>query len=242
MGTIMAGTQINAQDLLDQLLRAGRDLAKQGQESTKDLSAKGKDIAAKGEDYLVDKLGLEDSEVSRDSLRKGVGAGAAAGALALLLSSRSGRKLATMGGLAALGTLAWKSYQKNGGKMPKSAQDIIGLLKGPQAEARSEILLRAMIAAAKADGNIGADELNLINAHNSESAEALKIALSAPESPLTIAALSKSEQEGREIYAASCRIANGLNSKERDYLDQLAMALGLDPELAARIETDVRTG
>ena len=187
-------------------------------------------------------MGLEDSEVSRDSLRKGVGAGAAAGALALLLSSRSGRKVATMGGLAALGTLAWKSYQKNGGKMPKSAQDIIGLLKGPQAEARSEILLRAMIAAAKADGNIGSEELNLINAHNSESAEALKIALSAPESPLTIAALSKSEQEGREIYAASTRIANGLNPKERDYLDELAMALGLDPELAARIETDVRTG
>ena len=116
MGTIMAGTQINAQDLLDQLLRAGRDLAKQGQERTKGLSAKGKDVAAKGEDYLVDKLGLEDSEVSRDSLRKGVGAGAAAGALALLLSSRSGRKVATMGGLAALGTLAWKSYQKNGGE------------------------------------------------------------------------------------------------------------------------------
>ena len=57
MGTIMAGTQINAQDLLDQLLRAGRDLAKQGKESTKGLSVKGKDIAAKGENYLVDKIG-----------------------------------------------------------------------------------------------------------------------------------------------------------------------------------------
>ncbi len=238
----MANTRINAQELLDQLLKSGRQLAKRGQENTKDLTAKGKEIAAKGEDYLIDKFGLEDSDVSRDSLRKGVGTGAAAGALALLLSSRSGRKMATLGGLAALGTLAWKSYQKNGGTMPKSAQEIIGLLKGPQAEARSEVLLRAMIAAAKADGDIGSEELQLINAHNRESAEALKIALSAPESPVTIASLSSSEQEGREIYAASCRIANGLNPKERHYLDELAMALGLDPELAARIETDVRTG
>ncbi len=238
----MENSHINAQDLLDQLLQAGRELAKQGQDRTKDLSVKGKDIAAKGEDYLIDKLGIEDNELSRDALRKGVGTGAAAGALALLLSSRSGRKIAVLGGMAGLGTLAWKAYQKNGGKMPKSAQDIIGLLKGPDAEARSETLLRAMIAAAKADGNIGESELSLINAHNSESANALKIALSSPESPQTIAALSTSDQAAREIYAASCRIANGLNPQERDYLDELAMALNLDPELAARIETDIRTG
>lgn len=238
----MSNTQINAQDMLDQLLKAGRDLAKQGQARTKNLSVKGKDIAVKGENYLVDKLGIEDNAASREALRKGVGAGAAAGALALLLSSRSGRKFATIGGLAGLGALAWKSYEKNGGRMPKSAQDIIGLLKGPKAEARSEVILRAMIAAAKADGSIGADELSLINAHDSDSADALKIALAAPENPKTIAALADSEQAGREIYAASCRIANGLSPKERDYLDELAMALGLDPELAARIETDVRTG
>ncbi|MBL4870841.1 MAG: DUF533 domain-containing protein [Robiginitomaculum sp.] len=238
----MTDTQINAQELLDQLLNAGRELAKQGQERTKGLSKKGREIAVKGENYLVDKLGLDDSEISRNSLRKGVGAGAAAGALALLLSSRSGRKIVTIGGLAGLGALAWKSYQKNGGKMPKSAQEIIGLLKGPKAEIRSEILLRAMIAAAKADGQIGEEELHLINAHNRESAEVLRIALAAPESPVTIADLANSEQEGREIYAVSCRVANGLNPAERDYLDELAMALGLDPELAARLETDVRTG
>ena len=45
-----------------------------------------------------------------------------------------------------------------------------------------------------------------------------------------------------EIYGASCRIANGLNPRERNYLDSLAMELRLDPEIAARVETDVRTG
>jgi len=75
------------------------------------LTKKGKEIAAKGEDALVDKLGIEDTEASRAALRKGVGTGAAAGALALLLSSRSGRKMATLGGLAGLGAIAYKAHK-----------------------------------------------------------------------------------------------------------------------------------
>ena len=238
----MSQSSINIQDLLDQLLSSGRELVVQGKEQTKGLTAKGKEIAAKGEDLLVDKLGIEDNEVSRDALRKGVGAGAAAGALALLLSSRSGRKLAVLGSLAGLGTVAYKAYQKNGGKMPKSAQEIIGLLKGNKAEARAGVILQAMIAAAKADGHINEAEMVLIKALDKGAEGDLKVALDAPTSAREIAALADSEQAAREIYAASARIANGLNPAERDYLDRLAMALSLDPELAARLETDVRTG
>jgi uncharacterized membrane protein YebE (DUF533 family) len=231
-----------AQDFLDQILRAGQDLARQGQSKSKGLSVKGKEIAKKGEDYLVDKLGIEDNDKSRDALRKGVGAGAAAGALALLLSSRSGRKVVTLGGLAGLGALAYQAYKKNGGEMPKSAQDILGLITGPKAEARSEAILQAMIAAAKADGRINEAEMALIKAYIGDDFSDLQNALSSPASARQIAALADSEQAAREIYAASCRIANGLNPKERDYLDRLAMALDLDPELAARLETDARTG
>ena len=75
---------LDAQQLLEQILSTGKDLVKQGQAQTGDLTVKGKALAAKGEDYLVDKLNLEDTEVSREALRKGVGTGAAAGALALL--------------------------------------------------------------------------------------------------------------------------------------------------------------
>ena len=62
------------------------------------------------------------------------------------------------------------------------------------------------------------------------------------DSPKAVAALAKSDQMALEIYGASCRIANGLNPRERNYLDSLAMELRLDPEIAARVETDVRTG
>jgi len=236
----MVNSHINPQDLLEQILAAGQDIVKRSQAQTQELSAKGKNLAAKGEDYLVDKLDIEDNQIARSALRKGVGAGAAAGALALLLSSRSGRKVMTLGGLAGLGAIAYKAHKA--GKMPSSAKDVIGLLTGPKAAARSDILLKAMIAAAKADGEIHADELALIQAHGDGAVDALQLALEQAPDPVAIAKLADNPQVAAEIYAVSCRVANGLNPKEREYLDALGMALRLDPEIAARIETDVRTG
>jgi len=231
---------LDAQQLLEQILATGKDLVKQGKAQTGDLSVKGKALAARGEDYLLDKLNLEDTEVSREALRKGVGTGAAAGALALLLSSRSGRKLATLGGLGALGTLAYKAHKA--GKMPTSADEVIGLLKGQKANDRSEALIRAMISAAKADGSIHDNEVALIKSYKGTSAASLQAVMDQPANANAIAALADSDQACAEIYAVSCRVANGLNPKERDYLDKLAMEMKMDPELAARIETDVRTG
>lgn len=236
----MPNTQLNAQDLLDDILKAGQDLIAQGKSQTAGLTEKGKALASKGEDILVEKLGVEDNEVSREALRKGVGAGAAAGALALLLSSRSGRKLATLGGLGALGAVAFKAYKD--GKMPTTTDEVIGLLTGKAANDRAGTLLKAMIAAAQADGTLNGEEHALIASYDGASAGTLEDLLAETASAKDIAALSTSDQEAREIYAVSCRVANGLNDAERDYLDELAMALRLDPELAARIETDVRTG
>ena len=238
----METIQNQAQELLEQLLSSSKDLTTKAKSKIDENSPRVKEIAKKGEDYLVDKLGIEDTEVAREALRKGAGASAAAGALALLLTSRSGRKVATIGGLAGLGTLAWKAYKMNGGEMPKSAQELIGVLKGEKAEARAEILIRAMVAAAKADGEINDAEMALIKAHRATSSEALQVAMDQPANPRDIAALSDSPQAAREIYAVSCRVADGLSPKERDYLDHLAMALDLNPEIAAQLETDVRTG
>ena len=126
--------------------------------------------------------------------------------------------------------------------MPTSADEVIGLLKGKPANDRAVVLIKAMIAAAQADGTLTEDEEALIGAYEGANKADIETLLSETASAKDIAALSKSDQEAREIYAVSCRIANGLNEAERDYLDELAMALRLDPELAARIETDMRTG
>lgn len=236
----MADKQLTAQDLLDQILATGREIVAEGKAATGDLTAKGKELAARGEDFLVDKLDIDDTEAGRAALRKGAGVGAAAGAMALLLSSRSGRKLAAIGGLGGLGVLAYRAYKS--GKMPTSTDEVIGLITGQQAEARCEILVKAMVAAAQADGTITEHERNIIESHNAAAVEVLRAAMDKPPNAKAIAALADSDQAAREIYAVSARIANGVNPKERDYLDTLAMALKLDPDVAARIETDMRTG
>ncbi len=229
--------QFNAQELLEQILGAGKKLAKDGKNQSKELTGKAKSIALKGEDALIDKLGIDDSAASRDALRKGAGA---AGALALLLSSRSARKVATLGGLAGLGVIAYKAHQA--GRMPQSVDEAIGLLTGAAGDKRADVLLQAMIAAAKADGKLSKAELEMIKAHNPDAVADLESALAAAPDPMAIAALATTDQEAAEVYAVSCRIANGLNVKEREYLDDLAMALKMDPAVAAKLETDVRTG
>ena len=99
-----------------------------------------------------------------------------------------------------------------------------------------------MVSAAKADGSLHEDELEIIKAYEGADVEAIQAVMDQPTNAKAIAAMADSDQAAAEIYAVSCRVANGLNPKERDYLDQLAMGLKLDPELAAKIETEMRTG
>ncbi|MEL6688647.1 MAG: DUF533 domain-containing protein, partial [Pseudomonadota bacterium] len=81
-----------------------------------------------------------------------------------------------------------------------------------------------------------------INAYPPTDADTLNELLRTPPDPVAIAALATSDQCAAEIYAVSARVADGTIPADRDYLDRLAMALKLDPESAALIETEVRTG
>lgn len=236
----MANTTPDIQDFLEQLLSDGKTLLDPKSKERQELTARGKTLVKQGEDFLADKLNLGDDEVSRKQLRKNTGLAAGAGALALLLSSRSKRKFAAMAGLGTLGVIAYKAHQA--GRMPQDMDDVIGLLKGEKADDRANVLLQAMVAAAQADGEVSEEELALINAQENVSVNDVKELLNATPDPEAVAALAEDDQTAFEIYAVSCRVANGLHPKERDYLDRLAMALRLDPEMAAQVETEVRTG
>ena len=232
-------SKLTAQTLLDQILGTGQNLVKQAKSAdTAELTAKGKDMFKQAEDALADKLGVGDDADSRKKLR--LGAAATAGALALVLGNRSKRKFAALGGLGALGFLAYKAQQA--GTMPKNFQDVVDLINNKAPANRSEVLLQAMIAAAQADGDISDEELVMLDGLDGVEADDVRAVLAADADAGAIAALAKDDQTALEIYAVSCRIANGLNPRERDYLDRLAMEMKLDPEVAARIETDVRTG
>jgi len=181
---------------------------------------------------------MGDDADSRMKLR--VGSAAAAGALALLLGNRSGRKIATLGGLGGLGYIAYKAQQA--GKLPKSMKEAMALINGEAQPNRAEALLVAMVSAAKADGDVSPEELAMLDGLAGIDAEDIRTVLANDADPKAVAALATNQQMALEIYGASCRIANGLNPRERNYLDQLAMELRLEPEMAARVETDVRTG
>ena len=236
---IVMSTPTTAQDLLNQILGAGTDLIEKAKSTnTSELTSKGKAMYKQAEDALADKLGVGDDADSRNKLR--LGSAATAGALALLLGGRSGRKVAGLAGLGALGVVAYKAQQA--GKLPKSMKEAMALINGQAQPNRAEVLLVAMVSAAKADGDVSGEELAMLDALEGIDSEDVRAVLANDADAKAVAALSNSDQMALEIYGASCRIANGLNPRERNYLDQLAMELRLDPEVAARVETDVRTG
>ncbi len=143
---------MNTRGLLDQLLKSGQDLLQQ--------KAGGKSTGHAG----------GQSGGNLGSLLSGAGGGAlAAGALGLLLGNKSARKLGgkalTYGGLAALGVLAYKAYgnwQAQQASATGAEPRTLDRLPAPQAEQHSQAILKALVAAAKADGHVDARERQLI--------------------------------------------------------------------------------
>ncbi|MEH3148191.1 MAG: tellurite resistance TerB family protein [Methylobacterium frigidaeris] len=112
-------------------------------------------------------------------------------------------------------------------------------------EAVSRALLSAMIAAAKADGQIDADEQARIfgemDRHDLDPDDKafLMDALRAPLDIDAVARLARTPEEATEIYAASVMAISIDTDSERRYLDDLARRLDLDPGLARHIEQTV---
>ena len=226
------------QELLDRILDAGRDV-KQAAESG-ELREKALSALEDGETRLADAFGVAEDEASRESFRKNSRLAAGVGGVALLLASRSRRHRRKLGGLAALGGLAFAAYKANGDKLPTTKDEVIGMFKGRPAEDRAQALLTAMVAAAQVDGELSGEERAMLLAEAGDGEALVADLMAANPDAAAVAGLATSEQSAREIYAVSARVADGINPKERRYLDELAMALDLDPDTAARIETEVR--
>lgn len=177
--------------------------------------------------------------------------GAAGLAAGMLLSGGGLGKLAgnavKIGAVAAVGGLAykaWQNYQQNQtGAAPRPGED--AFIPAPSDEHGQEelgkSLVRAMIAAAKADGRIDADEKEAIFAKlegMSLSAEEKAWVFDELSSPLDINAVvarADTPEHAAEIYAASLIAITADTASERAYLDALASKLKLAPALVAEI-------
>ena len=191
----------------------------------------------------------------------------AAGALAaVLLGTGAGRQLTgaaiRLGGIAAIGGLAYKAYQnyKSGdqpaeGTAPTPRQPELppppaGTEFHPASAPQGEdefalVLVRAMIAAAKADGRIDdeerkriADRLSL-SGIGGEAEAFLRKELEAPLDLDALVASARTEAQKVELYTASRLAIEPDTRAERGYLDLLAGRLGLPDGLVDHIEATV---
>lgn len=188
-----------------------------------------------------------------------------AGALAaILLGTGTGRQVTgaavKLGGLAAIGGLAYKAYQNyQNGKAPADApaagepellpppsDTAFHPSQAPQGESEFALMLvRAMIAAAKADGHIDEEERSKIGDKLSLAgmgSEAESFVQAELETPLDIDALvasAQSEEQKVELYTASRLAIDPDTRAERGYLDLLAGRLGLPDALIDHIEATV---
>ena len=189
----------------------------------------------------------------------------ATGALvAVLLGTRAGRQVTgtavKVGGLAAVAGLAYKAWQnyKSGAEptaepgasqpelLPPPADTGFDPVQAPQGEDEFALtLVRAMIAAAKADGHIDdeersriADRLRLAGIGQ----DAQQFLLGELERPLDLDAIVASavtEAQRVELYTASRLAIDPDTRAERGYLDLLAGRLQLPDALVDHVEATV---
>jgi len=109
----------------------------------------------------------------------------------------------------------------------------------------SLLVLRAMIAAAHADGVLDPDERRRILERMAEAGfgaaerQVLERELDAPQSIEAIAAAVHSPVLAAQIYAASLMTLDVDDDRERAYLEALARRLGLSPDLVAGLHSEL---
>ncbi|RZA13640.1 MAG: tellurite resistance TerB family protein [Proteobacteria bacterium] len=174
----------------------------------------------------------------------------AGGALGLLLGkNKATRKLATYGGLATIGVMAYKAYgeyrQQQEGTTSTVEPQTIDRLPPPQAELHSQAILQALVAAAKADGHIDAREREVIQgefvriSQDAEIQQWLQAELEKPLDPAEVARAATTPELASEMYLASLMAADEQSFMERAYLDELARQLKLDDALKQKLEQQV---
>ena len=192
----------------------------------------------------------------QSTLAKGAIAG---GLLGVLLSGNARRMLGTglkVGGMAAIGGLAYKAWEDwQAGKAADAGGAVVAAPGGsafaPEDAAAADNLaarlLQAMVSAAKADGHVTDAERDRIDAQLGSLAlgDAAKTMITAElDAALDvgrIAALAEQPEDGVQLYAASLLVVDPNGPAEAAYLASLADKLGLAADLVAHLHAKAAT-
>lgn len=226
----------------------------------------GKIGQATGLDDLISQLGGGRSaqelmdEVKRYMQENKLGTGAALGGLgALILGTQTGRSIATsaakIGALALIGGLAYKAYQNyNQGRplitdrseVPVAAPSGSGFDEASLSSDATVNCIRAMIAAAAADGRLDATEQQRIigslkgEGLDAQAEEFLAKELNSPATVDDLIGRSTSREEDIQVYTAARIAIDPDTDAEQRFLAALGKRLGLEDELVQHINATAR--
>ena len=200
----------------------------------------------------------------------GFAGGLAGGLASSMLTTKSGRKLGKktlqMGGIAAVGALAYAAYQRysSGSQTPGSMSATSAALPETAVqppptgsaflpaqddvagqEALALVLVRAMIAAARSDGRLDAQESQAIYQRIEslglppEEQNLLAAEMGRPVDMDAIVSSATCPETAAEIYLASLLAIDVDTPAEKSYLAMLAARLNLAPGLVAELHRQV---
>ena len=186
---------------------------------------------------------LQTGNQTLDNITKVGGGAAVAGILSMILGRSGGASLAKLGSLAVLGNLAYQAYQnyqKNQQAQPAMSANQFDVLNSSAQQNAGELILRTMIAAAAADGEISEEERRTIESEAGNNPELAQWLEQEMANPISIAEIAR--QVGNDtalaanVYLAARLVSKDLSRKEIIFLANLADALGLDEALVEQLE------
>lgn len=242
---------MNTSALLEQLLRAGQaSMSQQGGSAAPQGGAGG----LGGLGGLLG--GLLRGGGSAPSASGGGGLGDLLGGLGGMLGgTQAGGSTQTRSGgtnyaaLASLGMMAFQAYQawqRQQASAPQQALQTVDQLSGAEVEAHSHAVLRALIAAAKADGRIDEKEKALISQEigrhtdDPDLQQWLDAQVAKPLDATDFAEYANDPAVAAEVYLASVMLVDDQQVTERNYLNELADALGIKTELQLHLEQQAK--
>jgi len=238
---------MNTSDLLEQLLRAGQGSQAQqgsgGMSSQDGLGGLGGLLGG-----LLGGGGATGGGGGLGGLLGGLLGGGGGGSASGYTQGRSsgGTNYAALASLGMMAFQAYQSWQRSQAAAPQQAVRTVDQLSGPEAEDHSHAILRALIAAAKADGRIDKQEEQLIYAEIKRHTNDPQLQQWLDEEvskPLDAAEVAQSAQDpamAAEMYLASVMLVDDQQDAERAYLDELAGALQIDPTLQVHLEQQAK--
>lgn len=198
---------------------------------------------------------------ARDAAPGGMGGLMGAGALGAVLGNLLGGNAVKGIALAGASAVAWNFYKKWAASQSEAATPESGTGAGGGASMQfgdpvnalppanndvSELVMRSMIYAARADGTIQPEEkerIETVMATMFPGADTRSIMAKVsfePLDPAVIARSVKSHEQGEDVYRLSCATIDIDHFMERGYLDALAKSLRIDEASQKQIEAEAQ--